>query len=153
VTPADPPQTLEQAVERLLADLSAEDQEKLRLMGADDLIDLHLSLGMGMRNSYPIWGNEALLRSCAIARRSRVVAEMNKLLAAARGDGPAEHRMRKLFGVLLPAETVHPDDASDLIIRVAWERLRGQPAVEETANQTDFETMPISRKPWWQFWR
>src|SRR5262245_11503532 len=74
---SEPPRSLAQAVERLLAKLPAEEQEKLRSTKEDDLIDLHFSLGMGIRNAFPIWGNEALLRSCAIERRSRIVAEMS----------------------------------------------------------------------------
>jgi hypothetical protein len=146
----DPPQTLVQAVDRLLAELSAEEREELRLMKEDQLIDLHFSLGMGIRNSFPIWGNEALLRSCAAERRRRIEAEMNKLLTANRGKKAVEADIRELFGRLLQAEAIHPDDASNYIIHAAWERLQDRMAADSA---TFTEIQPVRRKPWWLFWR
>src|SRR5262249_1328915 len=102
------------------------DQERLRSMREEDLIDLHFSLGMGIRNTFPIWGNEPLLRSCTLERRPRIEAEMKKALANARGDKRAENAIRELFGRLLQQESVHPDDDSGLIIHAAWERLQSK---------------------------
>jgi hypothetical protein len=124
VTQPEPPRTLAQAVERLLAELPDEDQQRLRAMKREDLILLHLSLGAGMRNEFPIWGNEPLLRSCAIDRRPRIAAEMEAALRKAwfwqRGA------IREAFGRLLRRESTHPDDASQIIIEAAWERLQGE---------------------------
>jgi hypothetical protein len=131
VTRPQPPQTLAQAVERLMANLPAEERQRLRSMKDEELIDLHLSLGMEMRNTFPIWGNEPLLRSCAIERRRRIVPEMEKALARAGGDEQAENAIRELFGRLLQQESIHPDDASGLIIHAAWESLRGEHVGEE----------------------
>jgi hypothetical protein len=119
----EPPQSLAQAVERLLAALPAEARQRLRFMREEDLIDLHLSLGMGIRNAFPIWGNEPLLRSCAIERRPRIVAEMEKALANAWFW--QRSAVREFFGRLMQQESVHPDDASGIIIHAAWERLQG----------------------------
>jgi hypothetical protein len=61
------PQTVEQAVDRLLPDMSLNNEIRLATMKADDLTDLHLSLGNYIRNSFGLWtGNEALLESCCM---------------------------------------------------------------------------------------
>lgn len=112
----EPPRTLAQAVVRLLAGLPAEARQNLRSLKKEDLIDLHFSLGMGIRNAFRIWGNEPLLRSCALERRPRIVAELEEALAKAKGDKQAEQAIRELFGRLLQQETAHPDDASGIII-------------------------------------
>jgi hypothetical protein len=145
----EPPQTVAQAVERLLADLPAEEQQRLRSMKAEDLADLHFSLGMGMRNAFPIWGNEPLLRSCAIERRPRIVAEMEKSLARAGGDKQAEIAIREFFGRLMQQESVHPDDASAIIIHAAWERLQDKHAGRPPPR----DRQAVMPKKWWQFWR
>lgn len=59
------PQTVDQAVDLLLTELNDEDKAAIRAMSKSDLIDLHFSLGMHIRNAFGLWqGNEALLRSC-----------------------------------------------------------------------------------------
>jgi len=55
--PSNAPRTLREAVDRLLTSLNAEERAKLRAMREEDLIGLHLSMGMWLRNSFPIWGN------------------------------------------------------------------------------------------------
>lgn len=122
----DPPRTLAEAIDCLLASLSSEEQHKLRSMKVDDLIDLHLSLGMVIRNRFSIWGNEPLLRSCARDLRPRIEAELEKALAKAWFW--QRSAIRELFGRLLQRESVHPDDASAIIIREAWHRLQAKPA-------------------------
>jgi hypothetical protein len=118
-------------------------------MKEEDLIDLHFSLGMGIRNAFPIWGNEPLLRSCAIESRPQLKAEMEKRIAKARGDTQAEHTIRELFGRALQRESVHPDDASGIIIHAAWEYLQRNHAGRPTLHDHDAATP----KRWWQFWR
>ncbi len=86
--PANPPKTLREAVDLLLTSLDAQEREKLRAMREDDLIGLHLGMGMWMRNSFPIWGSDELLRSIAAELRPRVAAEMEK---TSRGN-PARRR-------------------------------------------------------------
>ena len=56
------PATVDSAV-RLLQDfVSAEEQEKIRLMKVDDLVELHFGLGQWVRNYFGLWGvNPALL--------------------------------------------------------------------------------------------
>jgi len=134
----EPPQTLAQAVERLLADMPTEEQQRLRSMKEGDLIELHHTLGMGIRNAFPIWGNEPLLRSCAIERRRLLVAEREKALANARFW--KRNAIREFFSRLLQLETVHPDDASGIIIHAAWERLQGKPADQPGPGDHDAAT-------------
>jgi hypothetical protein len=128
MTQPDPPQTLPQAVERLLAHLSAEEQERLRATKKENLIDLHLSLGMWIRNSFPIWANEALLRSCAIERNRQIAAWMEA--ESAKTGEQQKNASRDCLSRLLQQKSVHPDDASDIIVRVAWERLQEKQAGE-----------------------
>ena len=144
---SEPPQTLAQAVERLLANLPEEDQQRLRSMKQEDLISLHFSLGMGIRNAFPIWGNEPLLRSCVIERRPQIVAEMEKTLASAWFW--QRSAIREFFGRLLQQQSVHPDDASGIIINAAWERLQSIQADQPAPHDRD-KTRP---RRWWQLWR
>ncbi|MBL7110200.1 MAG: hypothetical protein ISS11_08185 [Candidatus Marinimicrobia bacterium] len=59
------PQTIEEAVERLMKELSNDDLDKIKNMKEEDLIMLHFGLGQGIRNSYGLWAdNKALLKSC-----------------------------------------------------------------------------------------
>jgi hypothetical protein len=54
----------------------------------------------------------------------------------------------ELFGSLLKQESVHPDDASHIIIYAAWERLNGKHADQPAPHDHD----PPAAKRWWQFW-
>jgi hypothetical protein len=137
---------LAQAVEHLLANLPEEDQQRLRSMKQEDLIDLHFSLGMGIRNAFPIWGNEPLLRSCAIERRRQIVPEMQKNLASAWFW--QRSAVREFFGRLLQQDSVHPDDASCMIIHAAWERLQSEQADQPAVQDRD-KTRPGR---WWHLW-
>lgn len=59
------PQTVEDAVDRLLSDLSLNTEIYLSMMDEDILTYVHLSLGHYIRNSFDSWtGNEALMESC-----------------------------------------------------------------------------------------
>jgi hypothetical protein len=46
--------------------MGPEGVERLRSLAKDDLIELHFSLGLNIRNGFGLWeGNSALLDSCA----------------------------------------------------------------------------------------
>ncbi|OLP20086.1 hypothetical protein BST81_02280 [Leptolyngbya sp. 'hensonii'] len=64
--PAEPwPQTLEEAVESIMAELSQEDKITVRNTPREDLIRFHHGWGTGIRNSFGLWqGNQALLQAC-----------------------------------------------------------------------------------------
>ena len=62
------PETVDEAVERLMTVLDDEEKNEIRSMTEDDLIDLHFSLGMVIRNAFDLhvpWSK--LLASCGVA--------------------------------------------------------------------------------------
>ena len=71
----NPPQTVWEAVDRLLNELPLKDKTKIAKMKEYDLPDLYLSLGAYMRKNLKLWsGNIALMLSCeAVAGRDNVV--------------------------------------------------------------------------------
>ena len=80
------PETVDEAVERLITVLEDDAKSEIRSMVKDDLIDLHFSLDMAIRNAFDLhvpWSK--LLASCGV---------------------------------------VNPDDASGVIIRELWFRLK-----------------------------
>jgi hypothetical protein len=86
------PRTVDEAVERLLANISLNDEILLATMTEDDLTDFHFSLGHHIRNEFGLWsGNDALLESCRISSGN---------------------------------ENLHVDDASMVIIKALWEKLK-----------------------------
>jgi hypothetical protein len=86
------PRTVDEAVERLLANISLNDEILLATMPEDDLTDFHFSLGHHIRNEFGLWsGNDALLESCRISSGN---------------------------------ENLHVDDASMVIIKALWEKLK-----------------------------
>jgi hypothetical protein len=59
------PKTVEEAVERLLSELSLRDKAHIAKMREADLDSLHPSLGHYVRTAFGLWsGNEALMDSC-----------------------------------------------------------------------------------------
>ncbi|MBU2571135.1 MAG: hypothetical protein KJ725_14125 [Gammaproteobacteria bacterium] len=48
----EPPMTVGEDVDRLMAILSGEEKLMIALMPEDDLIDLHFSLGLAIRNAF-----------------------------------------------------------------------------------------------------
>jgi hypothetical protein len=59
------PKSVDEAVEILILGMSEEELKKIREMDKDDLIELHFNLGMFIRNSFGLWGdNDALIKSC-----------------------------------------------------------------------------------------
>ncbi|HEX6543385.1 MAG TPA: DUF6794 domain-containing protein [Ktedonobacterales bacterium] len=65
----DWPQTVDEAVERLLQGMSEAEKQTVRSTPKDKLILFHRGWGMGIRNAFGMWqGNRALLASCAAWR-------------------------------------------------------------------------------------
>ena len=61
------PETVDEAVERLMSVLEDEHKAVLAFMQEEDLIDLHFSLGLAIRNAFDLhvpWSK--LLASCAV---------------------------------------------------------------------------------------
>jgi hypothetical protein len=60
----DWPTTVEEAADRILEGLSADDRTRVRDTRREDLIRYHHGWGNGIRNAFGLWaGNEALLES------------------------------------------------------------------------------------------
>ena len=99
--PARPwPTTVDVAVERLLAALSPEWKAILRGTNRDGAQRMNLSLGRWVRNQFGMWrGNLALLADCA------------RLLD------------REPTGPPAPGLGMDPDEASALLLGLAWDRL------------------------------
>ena len=80
------PDTVEEVVDRLMMVLDDEQRLAITVMGENDLIDLHFSLGMAIRNAFGLHDPDSkLLQSCHV---------------------------------------VHPDDASGVIIKELWNKLK-----------------------------
>ena len=59
------PQSVAEAVSALLAQIKPEDKEQIRRMKQKDLMALHFTLGMYIRNNFGLWqGNRLLLADC-----------------------------------------------------------------------------------------
>ncbi len=59
------PQTVAEAGDRLVSELSLRDSSEIANMQEDDLISLHFSLGMYIREKFDLWaGNTDLMESC-----------------------------------------------------------------------------------------
>ncbi|WP_281015910.1 DUF6794 domain-containing protein [Methylocaldum szegediense] len=94
----DLPRTLNEAVDRLAFMLSQAEKEEIAALIEGDLIDLHFGLGMRIRNEFGLWhDNRDLLMDC---QRIKYGDAADSCLS------------------------MDPDDASGLIIRVLWARLR-----------------------------
>ena len=64
------PETVDEAVERLMSVLENEHKAALAIMQEDDLIDLHFSLGMAIRNAFGLHEpGSKLLASCGAVHR------------------------------------------------------------------------------------
>ena len=86
-----PPKTVDETIIILTKELSLKDKNTIANMEEDDLIDLHFSLGLSIRNRFLYRRNEKLLESCR-------QEAMDKYL--------------------------HWDQASTVIIKNLWEKLR-----------------------------
>jgi hypothetical protein len=58
------PTTVDEAVDRLMSEMKLKDLAKLANMVADDLINLHFTVGMWIRNNFVYPRNDKLLESC-----------------------------------------------------------------------------------------
>ena len=58
------PKTIDEAVDKLISELSFKDKTKIANMSDADLIKLHLSYGIYIRNEFRLWNNDSLLKSC-----------------------------------------------------------------------------------------
>ncbi|KPK50055.1 MAG: hypothetical protein AMK72_03110 [Planctomycetes bacterium SM23_25] len=97
------PRSYEEAVSRLVSELTDEDKTLLRALPKDDLIGFHMGWGMGIRNGFGLWqGNRDLLVSCGL----RAHPELREALK--------DPNVRVDF---------HPDDISMTIIEGVWETL------------------------------
>lgn len=60
-----PPSTLDEAVDRLLLILTPEEQLQIAVLKQDDLINLHFSLGLEIRNAFGLhYAESKLLKVC-----------------------------------------------------------------------------------------
>jgi len=90
--PSKPPKTVDQAVERLISELSFKDKTTIANMAEVELSVLHTTTGEYIRNEFGLWsGNKDLMTSCCFFAKRDKVSE---------------------------------DDASSIIIRELWKRLR-----------------------------
>ena len=72
--PCTPPKTVEEAVDRLINQLSLKDRTTISNLAEDELISLHINLGQYIRNEFGLWsGNEDLMSSCC------TIAKMDKI--------------------------------------------------------------------------
>lgn len=53
-----------ETIAAVMEHLSEEDLGEIAKLEKHELIDLHLDLGMWIRNEFDLWSNEALLKSC-----------------------------------------------------------------------------------------
>jgi hypothetical protein len=81
--------TYEGVVADVLTNLDEESKGLLKKIAKRDLLLFHLSWGMGIRNKYGFWRNEALVTSCGKQRGHQ--------------------------------ETIHPDDASLIVMEGVWD--------------------------------
>lgn len=59
------PETVDEAVEALLAKMPTKDKSQMARMDAFDPVDYHLSLGMFVRNNFGLWSDGSpLLEDC-----------------------------------------------------------------------------------------
>jgi hypothetical protein len=59
------PRTVDQAVTRLISDLSLRDKTKIAKLREEELVSLYFSLGEYIRNAFGLWsGNRELMESC-----------------------------------------------------------------------------------------
>jgi hypothetical protein len=66
---AKPPETVDKAVDQLVVILDGEQKATLAAMREEDLIDLHFSLGMAIRNAFRLHEpGSQLLASCGVAQ-------------------------------------------------------------------------------------
>jgi hypothetical protein len=65
------PETVNEAVERLVSEVPLKDKTAIANMDEDDLINLHFSLGLSIRNKFFYPKNEDLLESCRFVSQDK----------------------------------------------------------------------------------
>lgn len=96
------PGTMQEAIDCLLGELGQAEKNQIAERPVDDLASLHFGLGAKIRHRFGLWqGNPLLLSECQKAKCARSPSEP--------GGMPA---------------SIHPDDASMVIIHELWLRLR-----------------------------
>jgi hypothetical protein len=65
------PETVNEAVERLVFELSLKDKTTIANMDEDDLINLHFPFGLSIRNRFLYPENEKLLESCRFVSKDK----------------------------------------------------------------------------------
>lgn len=95
------PKTIDGAVSLLSTKLGQEAKDEIAALPEGELGTLHFGLGADIRNRFGLWaGNKALLLDCQKAKFE------------GRTDMPPN------------VDEIQPDDASAMIIRALWARLR-----------------------------
>jgi hypothetical protein len=65
---AKPPESVDEAIDRLMSILGAEEKATIAAMREENLIDLHFGLGMAIRNAFGLHEpGSQLLTSCGVA--------------------------------------------------------------------------------------
>jgi len=62
----EPPKTVDEAVNRLVAVLDDEHKQAISTMQKNDLIDLHFSLGIEIRNAFGLHDQDSPLRNVSV---------------------------------------------------------------------------------------
>lgn len=63
-----PPETVVEAIDRLMIILDDEHKETIAAMHEDDLVDLHFGLGLAIRNAFKLHESDSkLLADCGVA--------------------------------------------------------------------------------------
>jgi hypothetical protein len=65
------PETVDEAVDRLMSEMNLKDLTKLAKMPEDDLVTLHFTVGMWIRNNFVYPRNDKLLQSCREVSRDK----------------------------------------------------------------------------------
>jgi hypothetical protein len=74
--PSKPPITVDQAVERLISELSFKDKTTIANMAEVELSVLHTTIGEYIRNEFGLWsGNQDLMASCCFFAKKEKVQE------------------------------------------------------------------------------
>src|SRR5262245_30040599 len=89
------PQTVDEAVQMLLARLTEAQRQNIRDRDWDGLYPMHHGLGADIRNTFGLWrGNQALLDSCGAFEADDASMEIIRALwRKLRQDAPASARV------------------------------------------------------------
>ena len=75
--------TLKEVLDKILSEMSLPDKNRLRKMKEDDLIMLHLTLGMQIRNTFLLWkGNINLTKDMNLPKETHADEVSQKIIEA-----------------------------------------------------------------------